>query len=113
MGGQRKKGRTIGSETESSTLNENVGDYARVESKETKVDDEFIRLPLFEKYKQLPHIVSDLGYSDINALRESKSALDFFPKIGLYAYEFAIGYVFNIFKSTKLNDTRHTYPSFN
>ena len=55
--------------------------------------DDNVSMPLFEKYKSLSTVVSELGYSDINLFRESKHALDFFPEIGLHAYEFAIGYI--------------------
>lgn len=58
--------------------------------------DPTITAPLYLKYAHLARVVANLEAAQVSHMfRASKDPLAFFPSSGLYAYEFALGYVLN------------------
>ena len=52
--------------------------------------------PLFRKYQYLARVVANLDAAQVSLMfRSSRDPMAFFPSTGLYAYEFALGYVLN------------------
>jgi len=58
-------------------------------------DDEVLP-PLYRKYQYLARVVANLDAAQVSLMfRSSRDPMAFFPSTGLYAYEFALGYVLN------------------
>jgi hypothetical protein len=58
--------------------------------------DTAVTAPLHHKYAHLARVVANLESAQVSQMfRASKDPLAFFPSSGLYAYEFALGYVLN------------------
>ena len=59
---------------------------------------------LYEKYRFIPRVVANLDSTQLShMLRSSADPLTFFPAIGLFAHEFAIGYCVNQSLKRQLN----------
>jgi hypothetical protein len=70
---------------------------------------------LYEKYRFIPRVVANLDSNQLSHMfRTSADPLTFFPTIGLFAHEFALGYCFNQSLKRQLNahkggPTAYTY----
>jgi hypothetical protein len=52
--------------------------------------------PLHRKYQHLARVVANLDAAQVTHMfRSSRDPMAFYPATGLYAYEFALGYVLN------------------
>ena len=52
--------------------------------------------PLYRKYQHLARVVANLDAAQVaHMFRSSRDPMAFYPATGLYAYEFALGYVLN------------------
>ena len=59
---------------------------------------------LYEKYRFIPRVVANLDSNQLSHMfRSSADPLTFFPAIGLFAHEFAIGYCVNQSLKRQLN----------
>jgi len=54
-------------------------------------------LPIALKYSIIPKVVEKLDQSEVGSIfKHCSSSQTFYPRIGLFANEFALGYCFNL-----------------
>jgi hypothetical protein len=67
--------------------------------------------PLYRKYAHLARVVANLDAAQVSHMfRSSRDPMAFYPATGLYAYEFALGYVLNKVGRRAAGRTRGKVP---